>query len=68
MQSLPDFSEAQWFKSSRSQTQNACVEAAHVPGFAGVRDTKDREGGTLVFNSRQWSAFLDDVKSGLVDR
>ncbi|WP_223208111.1 DUF397 domain-containing protein [Actinopolyspora erythraea] len=60
----PDLQGAHWFKSSRSQTQDACVEAALVPGFAGVRDTKNRDGGTLVFDSGQWASFLDSIKRG----
>ena len=63
MHNEPDFTGA-WFKSSFTGGQNACVEAALIPGYAGVRDTKDREGGTLVFNQARWSAFLADVKAG----
>ncbi|MER7011200.1 DUF397 domain-containing protein [Saccharopolyspora sp. NPDC000359] len=57
---LPD---ATWFKSSYSATQDACVEVAMVPGVVGVRDTKDRDGGTLVFNSAAWAGFLTQVKN-----
>ncbi|MBB5155674.1 DUF397 domain-containing protein [Saccharopolyspora phatthalungensis] len=57
-----DLRDAKWFKSSYSPTQNECVEAAMVPGVVGVRDTKDRDGGTLVFDSAVWSRFLDHVK------
>ncbi|MBQ0928647.1 DUF397 domain-containing protein [Saccharopolyspora endophytica] len=68
MQNKPDFAGAQWFKSSRSDTQNACVEAALVPGYAGVQDTKDPERkDRLVFNSKQWAAFLSNVKAGKAD-
>ncbi|SFE28363.1 protein of unknown function [Actinopolyspora alba] len=58
----PDLQGAHWFKSSRSQTQDACVEAALVPGFAGVRDTKNPDGGTLVFGIGQWASFLGAIK------
>ncbi|MFI0466202.1 DUF397 domain-containing protein [Saccharopolyspora sp. 5N102] len=61
---LPD---AAWFKSSYSATQDACVEVAMVPGVVGVRDTKDRDGGTLVFDSVAWSSFLAHVKAGRND-
>ncbi|PRW64650.1 DUF397 domain-containing protein [Actinopolyspora mortivallis] len=60
----PDFTGASWFKSTRSTQNAACVEAAHVPGFTGVRDTKDRDGGTLAIPRNQWAAFLDAVKIG----
>lgn len=67
MTNMPDFAAADWFKSSRSRTQNACVEAALVPGHAGVRDTKDRDGGTLVVSSEQWHTFLESVNAGRFD-
>lgn len=55
--------DATWFKSSYSPTQNECVEVAMVPGVVGVRDTKDRDGGTLVFTSAAWTSFLSRVKN-----
>ncbi|MBB5159917.1 DUF397 domain-containing protein [Saccharopolyspora phatthalungensis] len=61
-------SGAQWFKRSRSQTQDACVEAALIPGFAGVQDTKDPERkDRLVFSSKQWATFIENVKAGNAD-
>ncbi|WP_258347918.1 DUF397 domain-containing protein [Saccharopolyspora gregorii] len=57
-----DLTGATWFKSSYSPTQDECVEVALVPGGAGVRDTKDRDGGTLSFTSTTWSAFLSTLK------
>lgn len=69
MQDMPDFAGAQWFKSSRSNNaQNACVEAALIPGFAGVQDTKDPERkDRLVFSSDQWASFINTVKTGQID-
>lgn len=58
-----DFRESRWVKSSRSNGNGgACVEVALVSELAGVRDSKDRDGGTLIFNREQWSAFLAGVK------
>ena len=58
-----DFREARWVKSSRSNGNGgACVEVALASELAGVRDSKDRDGGTLVFDRAQWSAFLAGVK------
>ncbi|WP_258347916.1 DUF397 domain-containing protein [Saccharopolyspora gregorii] len=36
---------------------------ALAPGNTGVRDTKDRDGGTLIFPSTTWSAFLSTLKA-----
>ncbi|MEU6132058.1 DUF397 domain-containing protein [Saccharopolyspora sp. NPDC047091] len=39
-----------------------------APGIAGVRDTKDRDGGTLRITSARWTAFLAAIASGRYDR
>lgn len=65
MTDQPDLTGADWFKSSYSNNaQNTCVEAAMVPGFVGIRDTKDPDGGTLVFSTAAWSGFLGHLKTG----
>ncbi|MER7010427.1 DUF397 domain-containing protein [Saccharopolyspora sp. NPDC000359] len=33
-----------------------------TPEAVGVRDTKDRDGGTLVFPPRRWSDFVNSIK------
>lgn len=55
-----------WRKSSRSASAAQCVELAVGERVAGVRDTKNRDGGTLVFGARAFSAFLTDVKRAQV--
>jgi hypothetical protein len=52
----------QWRKSSRSDG-GTCVEVAdNLPGRVLVRDTKDRDGGTLAFAPAAWSTFVHGVK------
>ncbi|MFG1953865.1 DUF397 domain-containing protein [Micromonospora sp. NPDC048830] len=54
----------QWRKSTKSGGNGgACVEVAdNLPGVVLVRDTKDRDGGTLHFGPRSWRAFVDLAK------
>ena len=48
-----------WFTSSYSSNGGNCVEVAtNVLGTVPVRDTKDREAGTLTFGTEPWSAFV----------
>ncbi|MDG9705169.1 DUF397 domain-containing protein [Streptomyces sp. DH37] len=50
--------EPGWFKSSYSGNEGGnCVEVATGPGAVHVRDSKDREGGTLAFAPAAWNAF-----------
>lgn len=52
-----------WNRSSRSNGNGgACVEVALAPELAGVRDSKDRDGGALVFARGRWNAFLAGIK------
>ncbi|AVT38720.1 DUF397 domain-containing protein [Plantactinospora sp. BB1] len=61
---MTDQSGAVWRKSSRSNgSGGACVEVAdNLSGVVLVRDTKDREGGTLTFTPAPWQAFVDLAK------
>lgn len=52
-----------WRKSSYSGEESNCVEVGAGPEVVGVRDTKDRAGGTLVFAHPAWGAFLAAVKA-----
>ncbi|WP_026066484.1 DUF397 domain-containing protein [Actinoalloteichus spitiensis] len=54
----------QWCKSSYCGGINNCVEVGQAPGVVAVRDTKNRDGGTLVVDRGTFAAFLAAVKSG----
>ncbi|WP_431935148.1 DUF397 domain-containing protein [Micromonospora sp. RP3T] len=59
-----DLSNAIWKKSTRSGTSGGdCVEvAANLPGVVLVRDTKDRDGGTLHVTPSSWRSFITLAK------
>ena len=58
-----------WRKASYSTTNGGgCVEVAQLPASAvGVRDSKDPDGGKLLFSADEWSAFVQGIKSGEFD-
>ncbi|MGJ7908751.1 DUF397 domain-containing protein [Actinopolyspora sp. H202] len=51
-----------WHTSSYSGNTGNCVEVGNAVNAVGVRDTKNRDGGTLVFTGDQWESFLTTVK------
>jgi hypothetical protein len=61
-----DLSLAVWRKSSYSNGSGGnCVEVArNLPGIVAVRDSKNRDGGTLVFTPDEWQAFTAGVQDG----
>jgi hypothetical protein len=58
-----DLANAQWTKSSHSQS-GSCVEVAFVDGAIAVRDSKDRSGPVLIYTPAEWEAFIGGVKDG----
>lgn len=59
---------ATWCKSSYSGEQDACVEVSLTSERALVRDTKDRDGGTLTVSFAAWSAFVAAIKQAPTSR
>jgi hypothetical protein len=59
--------DSRWRKSTRSANGGDCVEVRQVDGVQ-VRDSKDRDGPVLTFDTATWTAFVDAVKRGELDR
>lgn len=59
-----DLTSASWRKSSYSNSDGGdCVEVSDdLPGVVPVRDSKQPEGPTIVFDASAWSAFISDVR------
>lgn len=54
-----------WRTSSYSTSRNQCVEVAPLPsGEVAVRDSKNRDAGTLVVSGTAWTAFTAAIKTG----
>lgn len=66
-----------FFKSTKSTGNAQCVEVEiqdaptlrkdGEPVVVYVRDSKDREGGTLGYTRPEWDAFIEGAKAGEFD-
>lgn len=54
---------ADFFKSKRSNPSGNCVEVGRPTGDILVRDTKDRDGGTLAFSADAWGIFIRSIQN-----
>ncbi|MFV2021838.1 DUF397 domain-containing protein [Micromonospora sp. LOL_023] len=52
-----------WFKSSRSASNAACVEVRLSADTIGVRDSKSVSGPALAFDPAAWTGFLTTLKA-----
>lgn len=58
-----DSMNGRWRKSSYSGGNGGdCVEAADAPSMVLVRDTTNRDGGTLTFSAAAWRTFTGELK------
>lgn len=55
---MSDHFTDRWHTSSYSASAGQCVEVAVTPTVVGVRDSKDRDTGTLIINRERWAAFI----------
>ena len=51
-----------WRKATYSNGGENCVETASGSGVVLVRDTKDRDGGTLTFSTATWERFTASLQ------
>lgn len=56
-----------WRKSSHSETGSECVELGTTPHWTAIRDSKNPDGGALMFTGTTWAGFRAIVKAGTVD-
>jgi uncharacterized protein DUF397 len=56
-----------WRKSSRSNIADNCVEVDTSDPLVRIRDSKNRESGSLGVSRDAWASFIAGVKAGEFD-
>ncbi|MFA1550712.1 DUF397 domain-containing protein [Actinomadura chokoriensis] len=59
-----DFTAAKWRKSSRSNSEQDCVEVAQASAAIGIRDSKSPQSGHLAIDRSAFEDLLTRVKAG----
>ncbi|MFI0417862.1 DUF397 domain-containing protein [Spongiactinospora sp. 9N601] len=59
-----DLGRAHWRISSYSGPDGNCVAVAFLNGRVAIRDSKNPDGGTLIFTTAEWRTFLGNLRSG----
>ena len=63
-----ELADVTWKKSSRSNSQGACVEVAGLPGGAvAVRNSRFSAGPALIYTRAEIDAFIRGAKDGDFD-
>ncbi|MBD2896225.1 hypothetical protein amrb99_51690 [Actinomadura sp. RB99] len=62
-----DFAAAKWRKSSRSNSEQECVEIAQTPTAIGIRDSRNPDGGHLTLTPAVFADLLEHAKAGGLD-
>jgi hypothetical protein len=59
----PDFTQAEWRKSSRSGNGGNCVEVAALDPIIGVRDSKNPAGPVLLLAPGSWARLVHGMRN-----
>jgi hypothetical protein len=60
----PEGGQLIWRKAQRSMNNGDCVEVATTDGKIAVRDSKNPNGGWMIYSPRCWQTFVAKVKVG----